>query len=90
MCVEGGGGLTWAVCCVVVCAGAVLCACMLVCRCARHPRPYHIAGSTLIAQLNADRTLATMLSLGLPQLLLESQAIYMQHTEGMCGGGGVG
>ena len=38
----------------------------------------------LIAQLNADRSLATMLSLGLPQLRLESQAIKMQHNEGVC------
>lgn len=36
----------------------------------------------LIAQLNADRTLATMLSLHIPQLRLESQAIKMQHNEG--------
>jgi hypothetical protein len=37
-----------------------------------------------IAQLNYDRILATMLSLGLPQLRLESQAIKMQHNECMC------
>lgn len=40
------------------------------------------AAAPLIAQLNADRTLATLLSLHLPQLRLESQAIKMQHNEG--------
>lgn len=44
----------------------------------------------LIAQLNVDRTLATMLTLQLPQLRLESQAIKMQHNEGVCVGGGGG
>jgi hypothetical protein len=37
----------------------------------------------LISQLNTDRTLATMLSLHVPQLRLESQAIKMQHNKGM-------
>lgn len=39
----------------------------------------------LIAQLNTDRTLATMLTLHIPQLRLESQAIKMQHNEGEVG-----
>ena len=36
----------------------------------------------LVAQLDADRRLATMLNLFLPQLRLESAAIKMQHNEG--------
>jgi hypothetical protein len=36
----------------------------------------------LIAQLNGDATLATMLSLHMPQLRLESQAIKLQYNEG--------
>uniref|UniRef100_A0A383WJL7 Fe2OG dioxygenase domain-containing protein n=1 Tax=Tetradesmus obliquus TaxID=3088 RepID=A0A383WJL7_TETOB len=39
----------------------------------------------LVAQLDADRRLATMLNLFLPQLRLDSAAIKMQHNEG--GGG---
>ncbi|KAF8068329.1 EGLN3 [Scenedesmus sp. PABB004] len=39
----------------------------------------------LLAQLDGDRTLATMLSLLLPALRLESHAIKLQHNEG--GGG---
>jgi hypothetical protein len=40
------------------------------------------AAAPMIAQLNSDRTLATMLNLHVPQLRLESQAIKMQHNEG--------
>jgi hypothetical protein len=36
----------------------------------------------LVAQLDADRRLATMLNLFLPQLRLESHAIKMQRNEG--------
>jgi hypothetical protein len=36
----------------------------------------------LVAQLDADRRLATMLNLFLPKLRLESHAIKMQHNEG--------
>lgn len=53
------------------------------------------AAAPLIAQLNTDRTLATMLNLHVPQLRLDSQAIKMQHNEGgpglwaaICGGFG--
>ncbi|KAG2445831.1 hypothetical protein HXX76_000435 [Chlamydomonas incerta] len=43
------------------------------------------AAAPLCSALNADRTLATMLSLFLPQLTLDSQAIKLQYNEG--GGG---
>lgn len=44
----------------------------------------------LIAQLNTDRTLSTMLNLHIPQLRLEMQAIKMQHNEGVLGQGAGG
>lgn len=37
----------------------------------------------LVSQLNDDRSLCTMLSLLIPQLRLEQQAIKMQYNEGM-------
>jgi hypothetical protein len=40
------------------------------------------AAAPVIAQLNADTSLATMLSLHIPQLRLEAQAIKLQHNTG--------
>jgi hypothetical protein len=40
------------------------------------------AAAPLVAQLNADKSLATLLSLFIPQLRLESAAIKLQYNEG--------